>query len=170
MPATPPRRRRSFPDVEEAVLAATSAFVGIAAKSLAELSDDVTLAQQRVLVLLATADSQTMGQLAEQLGVNPSTATRVCVRLEDKKLIRRRTDVEDRRTVLVQLSARGLRLVEGVMERRRAMIAQILADMPAPARRRLAGALAEFQRAAGDVVQGAWALGWHVDDIDAADA
>ena len=163
--STRPSRQRPS-DIEDAVLTATSALVGIAAKSLAEFSEDVTLAQQRVLVLLAHARTQTMGQLADQLGVNPSTATRVCARLEAKKLILRRIDVDDRRTVRVHLSARGQRLVEQVMDRRRALIAEILADMSVPAQQRLADALVDFQRAAGDVVQGAWTLGWHVDDDD----
>lgn len=163
------RRRQTLDEMADIVLVATGALVGIAARSLAEVGDDVTLAQQRVLVLLAATDDRTMGDIAEQLAVNPSTATRVCVRLEDKKLIRRHTDVDDRRTVRVQLSARGRRLVERVMDRRRVMITEVLTAMPVAARTRLADALVEFARAAGDLPDGAWTLGWHVnDDADTA--
>jgi len=166
-PAT--RQRLTLDEIADIVLVATGALIGIAARSLAEVGDDVTLAQQRVLVLLAAADGRTMGELAEQLAVNPSTATRVCVRLEDKKLIRRRVDVADRRTVRVHLSARGRRLVERAMERRRVMITEILRGMPTAARIRLAGALAEFASASGDLPEGAWTLGWHVDDDNGID-
>src|SRR3954447_11338103 len=146
--------------MSEAVIAGTRALVGIAARSMAEASDDVTLAQQRVLVLLAGAQAQTMGELAEQLGVNPSTATRVCVRLEEKKLVRRRTDSKDRRAVRVQLTPRGDKFIADVLERRRVMIEGVLRRMTPAGRARLADGLAEFAVAAGDLTDGAWTLGW----------
>ena len=57
-------------------LAATRAMVGPAARSLSDVSNDISLAQYRVLVLLEGRGPQTMGALAESLDVNPSTATR----------------------------------------------------------------------------------------------
>src|SRR3954453_21920684 len=113
-------------DVGEVVLSATRALVGAAARSLASVSDDVTIAQHRVLVLLEGRGPQTMRALADQLDVSPSTATRVCDRLVDKKLVRRRIDDNDRRAVRVDLSPRGRKLIDHVMQRRRALIADIL--------------------------------------------
>ena len=148
------------------VLLATRALVGLAARSLAAVSDDVSLAQHRVLVLLEGRGSQTMRALAEQLDVNPSTATRVCDRLVDKKLVRRHTDDEDRRAVRVDLSPRGRKLIDQVMNRRRALIADVLRKMTPRARQNLASALMQFSLAAGELSDRAWHLGWPVADRD----
>jgi DNA-binding MarR family transcriptional regulator len=59
-------------NVDEMVLQATRALVGLAARSLAAASDDVSLAQHRVLVLLEDRGAQTMGVLAELLGIRRS--------------------------------------------------------------------------------------------------
>ncbi len=156
--------------VDEMVLLATRALVGLAARSLAAASDDVSLAQHRVLVLLEGRGSQTMGALAEQLDVNPSTATRVCDRLVEKKLVRRRTDDDDRRSVRVDLTSRGRKLIDQVMNRRRALIADVLHKMTPRAQRNLASALVEFSLAAGELSDRAWRLGWPVTDGGDADA
>ena len=78
---------------------ATRALVGVAAQSIAEVSDEVSLAQLRVLVLLDARGEMTMGDLAELLAVNPSTATRVCDVLEDKGYVSRAPDGSNRRVV-----------------------------------------------------------------------
>ena len=103
-----------------------------------------------------------MRALADQLDVSPSTATRVCDRLVDKKLVRRRVDDDDRRAVLVDLTPRGRKLIEQVMQRRRALIADILDHLAPASQRRLADALLEFANAAGEISDEAWTLGWPV--------
>ncbi len=150
----------------ERMLLATRALVGIAASSLAQLPDDLTLPQYRILVLLDGRGRQTMGALAKQLDVNPSTATRACDRLVDKGMVARRADEVDRRTVVVELTARGRKLLDRVMEHRRAQLRRILADMPATAVRELERSLAEFATAAGETAAAAWELGWPVDAGD----
>ena len=153
-------------ELRELVLRATRGFVGIAARSLAEISDEVTLAQYRVLVLIDGLGPQTMGDLASSLGVNPSTVTRVCDVLVDKSLIRRRADDANRRTVLAELTRSGRRLVRQVMDRRRRMIDDALDRMAPASQRRLALALHEFAVAAGEVSDDAWTLGWPIDTPD----
>jgi DNA-binding MarR family transcriptional regulator len=138
---------------------ATRAFVGIAAEALLAVADDVSLPQYRVLVLLDEGPL-TMGALAENLGVTGSTATRACDRLTEKALISRQADSTDRRSVLVQLTRRGRRLVDEVTRRRRSAIDATLDRMGTAAERRLAVALAEFADAAGEAYEHAWALGW----------
>jgi DNA-binding MarR family transcriptional regulator len=152
------------------VLSATRALVGVAARSLAAVSDDVTIAQHRVLVLLEGRGPQTMRALADQLDVSPSTATRVCDRLVDKKLVRRRIDDDDRRAVLVDLTPRGRKLIEQVMQRRRTLIADILGQLPPASQRRLGEALLEFANAAGEISDEAWTLGWPVSPEGVPDA
>ncbi len=145
------------------VITATRALVGVAARSLAEVNDDVTLPQYRVLVLLDGRGPQTMGELSDALDVNPSTVTRVCDLLGEKALIRREPARDNRRTVCAELTAGGRRLVDQVMNRRRRLIDDALAPMPAGAQRRLAWALAELAEALGEVSADAWTLGWPVE-------
>src|SRR5690349_8893366 len=113
----------------EIVVVATRAFVGVAAQALLAVGDDVSLPQYRVLVLLDDHQPQTMSALADHLGVSRSTATRVCDRLADKRLIDRRVDENDRRSVRVQLTKRGQRLVDQVTSLRRVKIDAILDRM-----------------------------------------
>ena len=55
-------------DVVEAVLLASRVLVAVAAESLAEVADRVTLPQYRTLVVLATRGPMSLGALAEELG------------------------------------------------------------------------------------------------------
>ena len=152
------------------VMTATRALVGLAARSLAEVSDDVSLAQYRVLVLLDGLGPQTMGQLAEYLGVNPSTVTRVFDVLVDKRFIRRRSAEGNRRSVRAELTALGRKRVDQVMSRRRQLIEAALARMTPEAQERLVRSLAEFAEAAGELSDHAWTLGWSIKGRDAEDA
>ena len=155
--------------IVEAVILGTRALVGVAARSLAEVSDDVSLAQYRVLVLIDGLGPQMMGELADRLGVKPSTVTRVCDVLVTKRLIRRGPASDNRRTVSAELTARGKKLVAQVTEGRRRLIAQALGQMEPDGRRRLALGLAEFAEAAGELSDHAWTLGWSIDDEQAPD-
>jgi DNA-binding MarR family transcriptional regulator len=152
--------------VREVVLSGTRALVGVAARSLAAASDEVTLAQFRVLVLLDGAGRLTMGELAASLDVNPSTVTRLCDALVDKRLVRRVPDRDNRRLVCAELAPAGRRLVDHVMDRRRALIDDALGRMTPAAQRRLARSLTEFAAAAGQLSRDAWILGWPVDEND----
>ena len=68
-------------------LLASRALVGVAARSLAGVEEQVTLVQYRALVLL-DAGPQNVGTLAKALGIHPSTATRLCDRLTTKGLVK----------------------------------------------------------------------------------
>jgi DNA-binding MarR family transcriptional regulator len=147
-------------EVTEVVLDATRALVGVAARSLASISDDVTLAQLRVLVLIDERGPQTMGQIATNLAVSPSTVTRVCDRLVEKKLARRQPSEHDRRALHLTLTPKSRRLIKETMQRRRQEINGVLGLMSPPAQQRLAVALADFSAAAGELGDQAWTLGW----------
>lgn len=157
---------RAEPAVADVVLSATRALVGVAARSLAEISDEVSLAQYRVLVLLDGRAPLTMSELAASLDVNPSTVTRVCDVLVDKKLIRRRQSPNSRREVNAELTRLGGQLIGQVMSRRRILIDDALARMTPEAQRRLTRGLSEFAQAAGEVADQAWTLGWPVEPDD----
>src|SRR4051812_50175053 len=96
---TPTTETPASPEVVEALLAASRAMVALAARSLAGLDADVTLPQFRTLVVLAARGPQRAVDVAAELGVNPSTGTRMCDRLVRKGLIRRTRATGDRRGV-----------------------------------------------------------------------
>lgn len=154
----------------DGIMLGTRALVGAAARSLAEVSDDVSLVQYRVLSLIDARGAQTMGELAESLGVSPSTVTRLCDLLVNKRLIRRGPTEDNRRTVCAELTPGGRRLVGQVMSRREALIAEALGNMTPEGRRRLARGLSEFAGAAGELSKHAWTLGWSMEENDSDDA
>jgi len=128
---------------------ASRALLAVAARSLAG-EDDVTLPQFRALVVLAGEQNLSVGQLAQALDIQTSTATRLCDRLERKKLIRRKVSDRDRRSVDVQLAPDGRRLVARVYARRRRDIARTASRMSPAARTQAAAALTAFAEAAGE--------------------
>ena len=66
------------------MLSASRVLVAIAARSLADAGDEVTLTQYRSLVVLASRGPQTMATLAEAVAVTAPTASRLCDRLVKK--------------------------------------------------------------------------------------
>ncbi len=147
-------------DVVDGVLAASRALVAVAAKSLAAAEEEVTLPQYRALVVLAMRGPQRMTELAVALGVNQSTVTRMCDRLDRKGLIARDRPDDNRRTVIVTIAPAGGQLVAAVMRRRKSLVRSILRKMTPGAQQGLVAALAAFAQAAGEAPEQAWSLGW----------
>jgi DNA-binding MarR family transcriptional regulator len=141
-------------------MAVTRALLGVAAQALAEVSDDVTLAQFRVLVLADAHDGLQMGDLARALGVLPSTATRLCEALENKGFIERRAFPGNRRSVGVHLTKPGRGLVHRSLTRRRCLLDAAVQRLSPAARDRLSQSLEELTDALGEVSDDAWTLGW----------
>ena len=137
--------------VTEALLSASRVLVAVAARSIAESADDVTLPQYRALFVLSSRGPQTVGSLAVSLSVHPSTATRLCDRLVAKRLVIRKPTPDNRREVSVSLAARGRRLVDEVTARRREDIAAIVQRMPSESRARVVEALRAFAVAADEL-------------------
>lgn len=164
---TPPRHPAApLPgDVDEftdAVLTASRLLVAVSARSLAAVEDTLTLPQFRTLVVLATRGPMKLVALAEQLGVNPSTATRMADRLTAAGMIIRDVNPAIRREVILRLSPTGRRVVNEVTAQRRQEIAAIVARMPFEQRASLAEALRAFAVAGGEplVRDPAVPLGW----------
>lgn len=146
--------------VVDAVVAASRVLVAIAARSLADVAEEVTLTQYRTLVVLASRGPQNLVGLAEAVGVTPATATRMCDRLVRKKLVVRREDRNDRRHLRVALSETGRALVDEVTERRRQEVRRIVAEIPAGEQTVLVQALGRLSAAAGEVPDQDWTTGW----------
>lgn len=144
-------------DMADAFLTASRALIGLAVRSIEAAPVDVTVAQHRVLVLLAARGDLTIGDLADGLGVNPSNATRYCDRLQRLGLVDRARSVEDGRMVEVGLTQEGWGLIAAVTERRRQEVDRVLDRMTGPDVIRVVAALRAFNRAAGEVEDREWA-------------
>jgi DNA-binding MarR family transcriptional regulator len=146
----------------DAIMLAVQALVGVAAQSVTEVEDRVTVPQLRVLVLIASRGTMNLNALAETMSVHPSNASRACDRLVTGGLLRRRESSLDRRNLVLELTDDGRQLIEVLVEHRRAAIAQVLDRVPTGRRRAVARALGTFGSAAGEEAAGqAWKLGWH---------
>lgn len=141
-------------------MAAARVLVAVVADSVAEVEDQVTLPQLRVLVMLATQGPLNLVAVADSLGVHPSNATRAVERLVVAGLVHRRDDPSDRRNVALTLTAEGQALVDSVFEHRRAAVESVLQRMPQAKRRALPEALGSFADAAGVVPESAGEMHW----------
>ncbi|KAA0016349.1 MarR family winged helix-turn-helix transcriptional regulator [Antrihabitans cavernicola] len=145
----------------DAMMQAARALIGIAAQSVAEVEDQVTLPQLRVLVLVESRGTLNLNRLAEAMGIHPSNATRACDRLVAIGLLQRRESATDRRNLVLELTDRGKDLVDSVIAHRRVVIADVLSRVPERRRRGLATAMTAFADGAGEAfADNAWKLGW----------
>lgn len=140
----------------EAVLTASRALIAVAVRSLSAVAEDITIAQYRTLVVLASRGPQKLADLAEQLGVTPPTVGRMCDRLARRGLVLRHRAHDDRRVVRISLTKDGRRIVDDATQRRRVFLARIVAAMPPERRQEAAAALRAFAEAAGEVPDEEW--------------
>ena len=134
----------------DALLQASRALVGITARSLAVVNEEVTLPQFRSLVVLATGGPQTVSALADQLAVHASTMTRMCNRLVTRGLVVRAPSAMDRREVVIALTTMGTTVVEEVMSARRQALEDVVRRIGDDERRAVIEALSRFAEAAGE--------------------
>lgn len=146
-------------EVVDAVVTASRAMIAVAVRSLSGLAEDITIAQYRTLVVLASRGPQRMADLAELLGVLPSTAGRMCDRLVRRKLVTRHRAQADRRVVRIHITPEGRRIVDEATRQRRVFIAGILAELPAGQRREVAVVLRAFAEATGEIPDAEWPQG-----------
>jgi DNA-binding MarR family transcriptional regulator len=142
------------PDASEETLTASRALLGIVARSVAPALEAVSLPQFRVLVLLSSEGPTRVGQLAVQVGANPSTFSRSVDRMVAGGWVARSENPDSRREVLLELTDDGRWLVESVTTRRRREIEAVLTRMTAADRTALMTALAAFNTAAGETSVG----------------
>lgn len=143
----------------DAVLAASTSLIGVAARSMAELDGRVSLVQWRLLVVLYTHGPLPSGRVAGALGTTAPSLSRLADRLENGGLLRRTRSPQSRRVVNLELTEEGHVLVQQVWRRRRRDLRAVLSAVPAAERPQVASALAAFSAAAesyfdGDVPAG----------------
>jgi DNA-binding MarR family transcriptional regulator len=147
-------------EVVGALLSLSRAFVGLAARSLADLDEDVTLPQYRTLVVLVSRGPQRIVDLAQELTVTSSTATRMCNRLVRKGLVARQERPDDRRAAWVTLTAAGRDLVGAVMRRRRESLAGLVGELAMTRPLAFAATLNALVEAAGEIPDAQWWQRW----------
>ncbi|MFI5890196.1 MarR family winged helix-turn-helix transcriptional regulator [Actinoplanes sp. NPDC051513] len=147
-------------EVVGALLAVSRVFVGVAARSLNELDEDVTIPQFRTLVVLVSRGPQRVVDLAQELAVTSSTATRMCNRLVRKGLVSRVSRPEDRRAAWVTLTEPGRVLVGDVMRRRRDQVSALVAELSLTRPLAFAATLNALAEAAGEPTDTEWRRRW----------
>jgi len=107
---------------------------------------ELTLAQVRVLRWLAK-QPRSLGQLGADLALAPPSMTRLVDRLQERGLIQRRRDDEDRRKVVATLTSEGRRLVSAIPFLEGTPIRKAVERMTVADRKRIADAMHEFNAA-----------------------
>jgi DNA-binding MarR family transcriptional regulator len=90
---------------------------------------EVSIQQMHVLMALQEERSIPISDLAELLCISAPSASSIVDRLEERDLVRRVRDTEDRRVVYVELSEHGNQVVEEFIGLRRDRVLQLLAVM-----------------------------------------
>jgi DNA-binding MarR family transcriptional regulator len=88
----------------------------------------LTPTKLRALDIVAEGNVR-VGELADRVGIDDTTATRLVDRLEATGLVDRRQLPSDRRVTVVGLTAEGLALVAQVAKRRQRFFADVLAAL-----------------------------------------
>jgi DNA-binding MarR family transcriptional regulator len=146
--------------IVDAVLRASRVLVAIAARSVADAGEEVTLTHYRSLVVLGSRSRTSVTALAEAMAVTPPNASRLCSRRVMKGLVKGRTDRIDRRQGRIALTKSGRTLVDAVSARRRNEITSLVDAIPLETQRSVAWALAELAQVAGEVPEQDWGTGW----------
>jgi DNA-binding MarR family transcriptional regulator len=113
----------------------------------AGVAGDLTPTKLRALAVLAN-DGLRVGELAERMGVDETTATRLADRLEDAGLATRSRAADDRRVTVVALTREGKRLARAADEQRRRFFEDVLAALEPGERRELVRLTAKAAEAA----------------------
>jgi DNA-binding MarR family transcriptional regulator len=114
---------------------------------------DVSPSQVRALAVLAEHGDCRLGTLAQHLRIAPRSATEVVDGLEDRGLIIRRSDPDDRRATVVTLTPPGRDVVSAIGAARSAEADRFFAVLDDGDRADLARILRLLQRPGGGAVE-----------------
>jgi DNA-binding MarR family transcriptional regulator len=90
------------------------------------LAGSVSIVHLHVLTILESSGALPMGKVAEALDVSIASATGIIDRMEQRGLVERGHQADDRRVVLVRPTPAGLALFSDLDEHRRAGLTRIL--------------------------------------------
>lgn len=95
-----------------------------------QAAGELTRTELSVLGTIARMGPLGMGELAEIEGVNPTMLSRLIAKLEDVALVRRHPHPDDRRAVMVAVTASGARLHSVLRMQRTEYLSRRLALLP----------------------------------------
>jgi DNA-binding MarR family transcriptional regulator len=131
---------------DAALIDVTRAIVGIATAAADELGA-VSVVQLRALTVLSELAPASLGQLAEGIGVTPSTTSRLVDRLVSGGFAERRPSPESRRQIELRLTTEGEATLARYDELRLRRLRTALERVPGERRDAVVEALAEFSGA-----------------------
>ena len=131
-------------------------IIGNLRNSNMEASSEVELSYPQSLLLYTVLESEaaTITQLSQSLKVTQGVVSRMVDRLEEKGLVERSRDREDRRLVTVRLSPDGRRFALNMIDLHLEGLRKALGEIPAGDRETFLGVLkrieSEMERDAGE--------------------
>jgi DNA-binding MarR family transcriptional regulator len=128
----------------DVALAALRAMVAIADSTVGRNTEQLTLTQFRALRVVVDRTPVTMGKVARELALNPSSVTRACDRLVTLNLLEKAANPLNRRETLLAPTAAGRQLVERVDRDRRQVLTAVLERLGPEARAAVTVAFARF--------------------------
>ncbi|OXM60586.1 MarR family winged helix-turn-helix transcriptional regulator [Amycolatopsis vastitatis] len=128
----------------DAALAALRAMVAIADSTVGRNTEQLTLTQFRALRVVLDRTPVTMGKVARELALNPSSVTRACDRLVTLNLLEKAANPLNRRETLLAPTAAGRQLVERVDRDRRQVLTAVLDRLGPEVRAAVTVAFARF--------------------------
>jgi DNA-binding MarR family transcriptional regulator len=129
--------------VESTLMATARAIRGAYEIRLADL--DLNLTQASLLAFLFEVGPITQSRLASRLGMGRAATGLVIDALEQRGLVERRTNPDDRRAWLIAIRPEGIRITEPIFEIDAALRSELRVGISRPERRWLAGLLLRLQ-------------------------
>src|SRR5687767_4977171 len=105
----------------------------------------------QVLTHLDRSGPVPMGALADALGVSLSNATGIVSRMEERGVVEREHDDDDRRRVIVRLTEAGREITHELGDLRRAHVTALIEALPVESQRNLLRVIQDVRAAIGRV-------------------
>jgi DNA-binding MarR family transcriptional regulator len=115
------------------------------------LSVDLTMAQLKTALLLVESGGLPSRIIGERLAIGASAVTPLVDRLVEHALARREPDPADRRVVYVRPTAKAVALQEALLQTRRAILEDVLDEVPEAERQGVKRALSVLRDSAARV-------------------
>ncbi|HSA49397.1 MAG TPA: MarR family transcriptional regulator [Yinghuangia sp.] len=109
----------------------------------------VSPTQLRALTIISRTSGISLHGLAQEMGTVSSVASRLCDRMDSAGLVSRELDADNRRKVVLELTAEGEALMAAIRERRARDLTAALSAMSGPDRAALVTGILAFRHAAG---------------------
>src|SRR5690348_4442839 len=131
---------------DDALLALARGMIGLSTRAADQLGQ-VSIVQLRALTMLRELQPASLVQLAEGIGVTPSTTSRLVDRLVAARLVERRVSPESRRQIELRLSRGGEATLDRYDALRLTSMTEALEQLPDDRRDAVLDGLAEFAAA-----------------------